>query len=126
MPQLGIGLLNQSRNWAVEFDLIVVLALGEDRHLVEVFGEPGCGFGDMDKAVLDHRGLRMQPHDLVAFRLVAGDAMAALGDQLLDQLGAGGLVLDQHDSVAWNRLCCSRTARLSSGYSSRRRNTPSR
>src|SRR5438132_10719189 len=28
--------------------------------------------------------------------LVAGDAVAAIGDQLLDQLGAGGLVLDQH------------------------------
>src|SRR5207244_961789 len=33
---------------------------------------------------------------LVGGRLVAGDAMTAVGDQLLDQLGARGLVLDQH------------------------------
>ena len=78
--------------------LVVVLAVGEDGQLVEVFGEPRCGLGDVDKAVLDHRGLRVQAHDLVAGRLVARDAMAALGDQLLDQLGARGLVLDQHDA----------------------------
>src|SRR4249920_3812709 len=54
----------------------------------------------MDEAVLDHPGLRMQPHDLVAFRLVAGDAVAAVGDQLLDQLGTGSLVLDQHLGLA--------------------------
>src|SRR5438105_12306663 len=30
--------------------------------------------------------------------LVAGDAVTAITDQLLDQLGAGGLVLDQHDT----------------------------
>ena len=89
--------MNQSRNCAVEFDLVVVLALGEDGHLVQVFGEPGRRLGDVDKAVLDHRGLRVQAHDLVGGRLVAGDGMAALGDQLLDQLGARGLVLDQHD-----------------------------
>jgi hypothetical protein len=39
----------------------------------------------------------VQPHDLVAFRFVAGDRVAPVGDQLLDQLGARGLVLDQHD-----------------------------
>src|SRR4029077_10197658 len=49
----------------------------------------------MYEAVLDHSGLLMQPHDLFAFRLVAGDAVAAIGDQLLDQLGTGSLVLDQ-------------------------------
>ena len=38
----------------------------------------------------------MTTHDLVAGRLVARDAVAAIGDQLLDQLGARGLVLDQH------------------------------
>jgi hypothetical protein len=50
----------------------------------------------MNEAVLDHRGLRIETHDLVAGRLVARDAVAAVGDQLLDQLGARGLVLDQH------------------------------
>jgi hypothetical protein len=34
---------------------------------------------------------------LVRLRLVTGDRMHAVGDQLLDQLGAGRLVLDQYD-----------------------------
>src|SRR6516165_5341681 len=77
-------------------DLVVMLAIGEDGHLVEVFGEPRCTLWDVDKPVLDHRGLRVHPHDLVAVRLVAGDPVAAVGDQFLDQLSARGLVLDQH------------------------------
>jgi hypothetical protein len=52
------------------------------------------------KAVLDHRGLRVHAHHLVAMRAVAGDGVEVLGDQLLDQLGAGGLVLDQDDGRA--------------------------
>src|SRR6201993_2413838 len=71
-------------------DLIIMLAIGKDGHLMEVFGEPGRALRDVDKAVLDHRGLRVQPHDLVAFRLVAGDAVTAISDQFLDQLGARG------------------------------------
>ena len=74
----------------------------------------------------NHRGLRIKTHDLVAGRLVARDAVAAVGDQLLDQLGARGLVLDQHFGRTEHRLCCSRTARLRAGYSSRRRNRPRR
>jgi hypothetical protein len=58
---------------------------------VEVFGEPGCRFRDVDKPVLDHGGLRVHAQDLVHCRLVAGDAVAAVGDQFLDQLGARGL-----------------------------------
>src|SRR6202045_4691983 len=38
-------------------DLVVMLAIGKDRHLMEVFGEPGCALRDIDKAVLDHPGL---------------------------------------------------------------------
>src|SRR5215472_8405066 len=52
-------------------DLVVVFALREDRHLVQVFGDPGCRLGNMDKAVLDYRGLRIQTHDLVACRMIA-------------------------------------------------------
>ena len=37
--------------------LVVVLAFGEHRHFVEVFGEPGGVFGYVDKAVVDHPGL---------------------------------------------------------------------
>ena len=39
-------------------------------------------------------------HDLVGSPLVPGDGVAALPRQLLDQLGARGLVLDQHDTRA--------------------------
>src|SRR5258708_8304257 len=67
-----------------------MLALREHRHLVKIFGEPGGGLGNVDKTV--------QTHGFVASRLVAGDAMTAISDQLLDQLRARGLVLDQHDS----------------------------
>ena len=39
--------------------------------------------------------MRVPPHDLLAVRLIAGDTVAAIGNQFLDQLGARGLVLDQ-------------------------------
>ena len=39
--------------------LVVMLAVWEDRQLVEVFGEPRRGLEDVDKAVLDDRGLRV-------------------------------------------------------------------
>jgi hypothetical protein len=78
----------------------------------------------MDKAVLDHCRLRVhalgeaklrltrqalplatpRAHDLVLTRLVAGDGVEAVGDQLLDQLGARGLVLNQHDTGAEQRV----------------------
>src|SRR3984893_7624573 len=77
--------------------LVVVLAVGEHRQFVEIFGEPRSVLRDSDKTVLDQRRLRVQTHDLVGRRLVAGDAMAAIGDQLVDYLRAGGLVFDQHD-----------------------------
>ena len=73
-----------------------MLAVGEHNHLMKVFGEPWRRLGDVDEAVLDQRGLRVQAHDLVAGRLVARDTMAPVRDQLLDQLGTRGLVLDQH------------------------------
>src|SRR5262249_16622152 len=62
-----------------------MLAVWEHRELVQVFGEPRRGFGDVDKAVLDDRGLCVHPHRLLVGRLVARDAMAALGDQILDK-----------------------------------------
>src|SRR6266850_2473959 len=83
------------RHWPLEpveelrggIDLIVMLAVREDGQLMEVFGKPRCGLRYVDKAVLDHRGLRIQAHDLVGGRLVAGDTITPIGDQLLDQLG---------------------------------------
>ena len=69
-------------------DLVIMLAIGKHRHLVQILGDPGGALRDVDKGVGDHRGLRVHPHDLVGGRLVAGDTVAALGDQFLDQLGA--------------------------------------
>jgi hypothetical protein len=95
MPQCGIWPFEPVEELGGGVDLIVVLAVREDGHLMEVFGEPGCRFRDVDKAVLDHRGLGVQPDDLLAFQLVVGDTMAAICDQFLDQLSARGLFLDQ-------------------------------
>jgi hypothetical protein len=53
--------------------------------------------GRMRKTALDHRSVCVHVHDLVRLRLVAGDGMMAVDHQLLDQLGAERLVLDQHD-----------------------------
>src|SRR5690242_14755216 len=63
---------------------------------MEVFGEPRGGFRNVNEAVLDQRGLRVQAQDLLGGRLVAGHTVAAISYQLLDELSAGGLVLDQH------------------------------
>jgi hypothetical protein len=55
---------------------VVVLAVGEHGELVKIFGEPRRRLGDMDKAVLDHRGLRVHAHGLVAGRLVGCKAIS--------------------------------------------------
>jgi len=55
--------------------------------------EPGRLLGQMDKAVLDHRVLRLHAHDFVRLRLIAGDGRHTF----LDQLRARGFILDQHD-----------------------------
>src|SRR6185436_13492076 len=52
-------------------DLVVMLAVREDGQFVEVLGEPGSRLGNVDKAVLDHRRLRVQAHDLVVDRRAA-------------------------------------------------------
>jgi hypothetical protein len=54
-------------------DLVVVLALGNTVSSCRYSGEPRRFFGQIDKAVLDHRGLGVHAHDLVRLRLVAGD-----------------------------------------------------
>src|SRR5215831_13021522 len=95
--EAGERLLKPVEKLGGRIDLVVMLAIGKHSHLVQVFGKPRCILRDRDKAVFDHCGLRVQPHDLLALRLVAGDTVAALADQFLDQLGARGLVLNQHD-----------------------------
>ncbi len=90
--------LSRSSQLGGRIDPVVVLAVGEHRQLVQVFGKPAGLLGQVKKAVLDYRGLGVHAHDLVGLRLVAGDRMQAQLDQFLDQLGARGLVLDQHDT----------------------------
>jgi hypothetical protein len=79
-------------------DLVVMLALGKNRQLVQVFGEPRRLLRQMHEAILGHRGLGVHAHDLVRLRLVAGHGVQALLDQFLGQLGPRHIVLDQHDT----------------------------
>ena len=60
-------------------------------------GEPVCGLGQVDEAVLDRGGLGVQAHDLVAVRFVWRDARKAGVKEILDQLGSRRFVLDQND-----------------------------
>ena len=85
-------------------DLVVAPAIGERAELVQIWGEPRCGVGQVDKAVLDHSGLRVHAHDLVELRLIAGHGIEAFGNQLLDQRGARGLVLNQYDTAGTARI----------------------
>ena len=64
--------LNQSSIWAVESTWSSCLPLGNDRQLVQVCSEPRRPLGQLDKAVLDHRGLRVHAHDLVAIAAGSG------------------------------------------------------
>jgi hypothetical protein len=64
-------------------DLVVVLSLREHHHLVEVFCKPRGRLGDADETVLDQCALRVPAHDLVDGRLVVGDTIETIGDQLL-------------------------------------------
>src|ERR1700739_4791679 len=89
--------LNQSSICAIESTWSSCLPFGK--------AVSSCRYGrakgvpwEVDKAVLDDSGLHVHPHDLVRLRLVTGDGVQAVGGQLLDQLGARGLVLDQHDA----------------------------
>jgi hypothetical protein len=62
---------------------------------MRVFSEPRRLGRRIDEAVLDHRSLGMHAHDLVAGWLIRRRRVKPVTDQLLDQLGARGSVLDQ-------------------------------
>src|SRR5208337_4118241 len=76
-------------------DLVVVPAGGKGRELGDIVGEPGRRVRQPDKTVLDRRRLRMQPHDLVAFRGTAPDVRQPGIDQVLDELRPRRPILDQ-------------------------------
>src|SRR5208337_3983663 len=76
-------------------DLVVVAGSGKGRELRDVVGEPGRLVRQPQEAVLDHSRLGVQAHDLVAVRLHARHVRHPRLDQLLDELRARGLVLDQ-------------------------------
>ena len=86
-----------ARNCAVEFDLVVVAAGRKRRDLAQIIGEPGGFVRQEDEAVLDHRRLRVQAHDLVALGRIARDMREPIMDQVLNKLRARGSVLDQDD-----------------------------
>src|SRR5215831_16228743 len=67
----GDGRLNQSRNCAVESTWSSYLPLGKTVISCRYSSSHGAGLGDVDEAVLDHRGLRVHTHDLIAGRLVS-------------------------------------------------------
>ena len=64
----------------------------------------------------------MQAHDYVRLRVIAGHRAEAVGDRLLDQASARGLVLDQ-DHPHLERLTLPRAQRVILGYSMRLRST---
>src|SRR5215467_14929772 len=99
-----------------------MLAVREYCELMEVFGQPWRGFGDVDKAVFDYRGLRMHTHRLLVGRVTLWQPSAIRSwiscvPEALSSIST---------TLALNRFCCSRTARLSAGYSRRWRNRPMR
>ena len=77
-------------------DLVVVLRTGKARELVEIIGKPWCAARHQHAAILEHRGLSIQPHDLIGAgrRLVGRDAEHVIILQILDQLRSGRFVLD--------------------------------
>src|ERR1700724_2683961 len=105
--------------------LVVVLAVGEHRQLVGYSASHGafsgmrtkpfsisvvCAFKRMTLSVVGWwRVTPWQPSAIRSWISCVPEALSSIST-----------------TCASNRLCCSRTARLSAGYSSRRRNTPSR
>ena len=80
------------------------------------------GFQQVDEAILDGYGLRVQAHDLVAMGLVSRDARKARVDKVLDQLVPDALSSIRM-VIGLKRSACSRTARLRLGKSSFLRRT---
>ena len=100
--EAAAGLLEPLEHLCRRVDLVVVPAIREGAQLVQIWGEPWFRVGEVDKAVLDHCGLRVhalgaaklrltrqalpvatpRAHDLVELRLIAGHRIEAFGNQL--------------------------------------------
>src|SRR4051794_27885219 len=96
-PSLGPGFLYQSRNWAVESAWSSCLPFGKTVSSWRYSASHGASSGMRTNPFSISAVWACSSHDLVGGRLVTGDGVAAILDQLLDQLRAGGLVFDQHD-----------------------------
>src|ERR1700756_2254894 len=96
MPWFDIGRLNQSRNWAVESTWSSCLPLAKTVISWRYSASQGALSGMWTKPFSIIAVCACSRMTLSQSRLVAGDTVTAIGDQLLDQLGARGLVFDQH------------------------------
>jgi hypothetical protein len=72
-------------------DLVVVPAIGEDGQLVKILRQHDAVFVRWTKPFSIIAVCAVHAHDLVRLRLVAGDGVEAVADQLLDQLSIRGL-----------------------------------
>ena len=72
-PMPRRALLGPGQRLRGGIDLVVVAGVGEQHELGEVVGQPMGGFGEVDEADFDRRGLRVEAHDLVAVGRVARD-----------------------------------------------------
>jgi hypothetical protein len=89
-------LLDPRESLGGRIDLVVVLASGEGRKFVQILGEPWDLPRQRYEAVFNCRGLRMETHHLVAHRGDCLDDGATILDELLNQLCARRLILNQY------------------------------
>ena len=97
-PEGGVGPVSQVvEGLGGGVDLVVELAAEEAEELLFIVGQPGCLGGQQHLACLEGGALGVQPEDLVgAGRRRVGFYLPGQGRlEVLDQLRAGGLVLDQ-------------------------------
>ena len=71
------ALLGPGERLGGRIDLVVVAGVREQHEFGEMIGQPRGGPGEMDEAVLDRRGLRVEAHDLVAVVIAEGIAILA-------------------------------------------------
>jgi len=78
---------------------MVVPGARKGRDLLETVGQPGRLSRQIDEAILDDRGLRVEKHLFIALGLDAFYRAKSVFSQILNQLSAGGLVLDNTEAA---------------------------